>query len=716
MNFDSQYSRGIAGVIIVVSLFFFARVSAAQSPVSLAIDTAHPGYQIPPDFSGISIETGSLRSGNGGVLGNWFDDSTHWPIPMHAEMITLFNNLGIKNIRVGGGSVDVNNTIPTNADRDAFFRFVKAAGLKVEYSLRLLNGSITTDTTIAKYVWSNYGQYIKNFEIGNEPDFHSYHTYPGHTVDPAIVETQPGTPGSAFPSYMADWKKFAAAVTTAIPGAKFGGPDSGSNYPVPSANGKYSDTFYNGLPWTVQFMDSTMNLGSVTGIYFHNYVGAGASGTPMSMADGMLSSAWVTQYYPALYNSTCLPVIRQGLPYRITESNSFSGSLTGGSDCYATSLFSLDYMHWWAEHQAAGVNFHNKQWVLNDAIYMEPNGNYQVHPMAYGIAAFKISGHGRVDSVGMSNPDNLDLTAYAVTDSNGRTFVTVINKEHASTAPYATVPRNAEVSIKAVGLSDTASVIYLSVPGRNVLATSGMTLGHETIMNDTPFVPKWSPLDTSEAGYYTLRVPYATAAVVRIGGPFVKVQSSFPVSPSGDTGVARQTTLTWNSSSATSGYEVQVSPDSAFDSIVYDTTTSAADTTVRLSSPLNADTKYFWRVMTLDSLFTSSYSQAHSFTTGTGLLSVLSPAGVPRKFALEQNFPNPFNPSTEITFSLEHPGDVSLDIYNILGQLVNRVAGGYKSAGKYSYDVNMDSFASGVYFYTLRQGANAITRKMLLLK
>jgi hypothetical protein len=118
----------------------------------------------------------------------------------------------------------------------------------------------------------------------------------------------------------------------------------------------------------------------------------------------------------------------------------------------------------------------------------------------------------------------------------------------------------------------------------------------------------------------------------------------------------------------------------------------------------------------MDTLFTSSYSAAGSFTTGAGLLSVRQPIGVPEKFALAQNYPNPFNPSTEIDFSLDRSGNMSLEMYNVLGQRVDVVADGFKPAGEYSYSVNMDQFASGVYFYTLRQGAKEITRKMLLLK
>ena len=89
---------------------------------------------------------------------------------------------------------------------------------------------------------------------------------------------------------------------------------------------------------------------------------------------------------------------------------------------------------------------------------------------------------------------------------------------------------------------------------------------------------------------------------------------------------------------------------------------------------------------------------------------------IPNSFELEQNYPNPFNPSTTIEVNLGRNGMMSLKIYNVLGQAVKVVDEGNKRAGQYTYSVNMDNFASGVYFCTLRQGSNVMTKKMLLLK
>jgi hypothetical protein len=89
----------------------------------------------------------------------------------------------------------------------------------------------------------------------------------------------------------------------------------------------------------------------------------------------------------------------------------------------------------------------------------------------------------------------------------------------------------------------------------------------------------------------------------------------------------------------------------------------------------------------------------------------------PDKFSLSDAYPNPFNPSTNISFTLAKTGNVSLRVYNIIGQQVMTVVNNKEMHnGTYEYKVDMSSFSSGVYFYTLEQDNNFITKKMVLLK
>ncbi len=74
---------------------------------------------------------------------------------------------------------------------------------------------------------------------------------------------------------------------------------------------------------------------------------------------------------------------------------------------------------------------------------------------------------------------------------------------------------------------------------------------------------------------------------------------------------------------------------------------------------------------------------------------------LPKQFSLEQSYPNPFNPSTTITYSLPADGIVSLQIYNILGQRVTVLVDGLRQAGRKSVEWNADNVPSGVYYYVL---------------
>jgi len=96
-------------------------------------------------------------------------------------------------------------------------------------------------------------------------------------------------------------------------------------------------------------------------------------------------------------------------------------------------------------------------------------------------------------------------------------------------------------------------------------------------------------------------------------------------------------------------------------------------------------------------------------------------ATIPDRFELKDNYPNPFNATTEIKFALPQESYVKLAVYNIMGQKVKTLFDGRKTAGvhKVVWDGRNDSgeiVASGVYFYTIRAGTYIETKKMTLLK
>jgi hypothetical protein len=85
-------------------------------------------------------------------------------------------------------------------------------------------------------------------------------------------------------------------------------------------------------------------------------------------------------------------------------------------------------------------------------------------------------------------------------------------------------------------------------------------------------------------------------------------------------------------------------------------------------------------------------------------------------FVLHQNYPNPFNPKTLISYQLSTPGFVSLRVLDLLGREVATLVGTDQSPGYYEVEWHPLSSSSGVYFYQLRKGNFAETKRMLMLK
>ena len=85
-------------------------------------------------------------------------------------------------------------------------------------------------------------------------------------------------------------------------------------------------------------------------------------------------------------------------------------------------------------------------------------------------------------------------------------------------------------------------------------------------------------------------------------------------------------------------------------------------------------------------------------------------------FAVAQNSPNPFNPTTTIGFSVPDAGDVSVDVFNVAGQKVDTIASEFMSAGSHSATWDANGFSAGVYFYTVKAGSFTKTMKMTLIK
>ena len=97
-------------------------------------------------------------------------------------------------------------------------------------------------------------------------------------------------------------------------------------------------------------------------------------------------------------------------------------------------------------------------------------------------------------------------------------------------------------------------------------------------------------------------------------------------------------------------------------------------------------------------------------------INIVSSLEIPLEFALYHAYPNPFNPVTNLNYSIPEKGNVSLIVYDMVGREVNQLVNTYMEAGYHSIQWDATSFASGVYMVKLVAGDFTQTQKVALVK
>ena len=185
----------------------------------------------------------------------------------------------------------------------------------------------------------------------------------------------------------------------------------------------------------------------------------------------------------------------------------------------------------------------------------------------------------------------------------------------------------------------------------------------------------------------------------------------FPANISPDIPVDVQ--FLWNRSSAATSYRLQISRAADFATLVADTG-GIADTTF-LFTGLQNYTVYYWHVKASNAIGSADWSAAFRFRTVAS--SAVAEAGhLPTDYSLDQNFPNPFNPATTITYALPRAGHVRLEVYDLLGRLVTRLVDEMQEPGYHQVVWNAASEASGIYFYRITASGFTTTKRMILVR
>lgn len=451
-------------------------------PVAISVDTTALGTKIADDYAGLSYETKIELPDPQYTNSYYFRDD-------NAALIKMFQTLGVKNLRVGGNSVDgLAVSIPQQADIDSLFKFAKAAGVRVIYSFRLRGGGDPKGSADqAKYISDNYADSLACFSIGNEDDvyIHSYNELKN------------------------DYQPIYDAINAVVPNAKYCGPGLTSN----------------SKPWAHDFADDYWSSGKLIYITQHEYAG-GAGGKvtdPVAGRDEMLSPEWQQKY--ADYNDKFgAPLTAKGIPWRLEEANNFyNGGAKDVSNSFAAALWGLDYLYFYAAHGGVGINFHNGDHVAAGqdmtapcryASFTTADDGYKAHPLAYGIKVFTLGSKGQLVGSTVtpdSSASDMNLACYSVLGDDKSLYVTIINKEHGPTG------RDADVTIKPSSPFTQGQTIALTVPNNDPAAQDGMTLGADSIHDDGTWKEQWTPLTIAAgASSVEVKVPACSVLLVKL--------------------------------------------------------------------------------------------------------------------------------------------------------------------------------------------------------
>jgi cyclophilin family peptidyl-prolyl cis-trans isomerase len=174
-------------------------------------------------------------------------------------------------------------------------------------------------------------------------------------------------------------------------------------------------------------------------------------------------------------------------------------------------------------------------------------------------------------------------------------------------------------------------------------------------------------------------------------------------------------TLKWGGVEGAVSYHLQVATNALFSQAALVYNQKGLTDTVKQMTGLQLSKKHYWRVSAETPEYEGAFGLQWNFTTGTNT-SVTVGTDVPREFALHQNFPNPFNPATVISYQLSEKSRATLTVFDALGRVVTTLVNEVKEPGNYSVQFDGSDLMSGIYFYRLQAGSFVETKKLVLMK
>jgi Glycosyl hydrolase family 79 C-terminal beta domain len=313
------------------------------------------------------------------------------------------------------------------------------------------------------------GKRLLAFEIGNEPDLY---VHEGHR------------PRYSYEQYLAEYRRYKSAVRAALPRVGLAGPDAAG------ATG-----------WVERFAaDEGRDLRLLTHHYYREGQNAASTADKLLRPDPKLA---------AMLDRMRVASQSSGVPYRICETNSFSGGgRPGVSDTFAAALWALDYLCVLAWHGADGVNMETGINQLDFISSYSPigddrHGHYHAAPEYHGMLAFAEGCRGERIAVSY-DAGAVNLTAYGTVNTDDTSTLVIVNKDEGT---------DADIRIRAGSRTTNARVLRLAAPSLD--SKSGVTLGGAAVGQDG----EWRGRSESARmirGVCGVHVPAASAAIVKL--------------------------------------------------------------------------------------------------------------------------------------------------------------------------------------------------------
>lgn len=401
----------------------------------------------------------------------------------NSKYVVLVNGLGGKGIiRVGGivadftryegdgiSVADRHNTVINEANLRQFAGFLRKTGWRAIWSLNFAQGSLEDAVTEARAVQLALGSHLLAFELGNEVENYGRGQHP---FRPASWD---------YAAYRREYREWRAAIMKAVPGAQFAAPDTASS-----------------VEWVeAMARDADGGVQLLTTHYYRAYQKQG-SAEQLLTPDPRLEEA-LRRLSEASQ--------RSGIPWRMCETNSFSGGgLPGVSDTFVGALWTLDFMLRLARAGCSGANLEtgvNQLGFLScySPIRNEPDGRISAGVPYYGMLAFAAAHRGCTQVLPIdAGMRGIDASAYALGSEGRAKSVVVVNRDRS---------REALVLLRELGMDDNVRVLRLNAPAPE--SQSKVSFGGASVGDDG----HWTARTKEKVRDGVLQVPAMSAVVAR---------------------------------------------------------------------------------------------------------------------------------------------------------------------------------------------------------